>query len=159
MMAEETVLEFYGGSELRKFDQTCRLTIPVPFRNGLDKTAYVLKNIQSSSKATNCLIVYSPEEYLKFFERLESVYTGEVLAKAQRLVSANVDRVSIDKGGRISVKPEFMDFAELREDALIVCQPRKLEIWSPAKWNNLFGIPVQTEEDEGEQPDLSMIVL
>ncbi len=157
-MADD-ILKCLGGSELRKFDQVNRITIPGPFRSGLGKQAYLLKNIQSTCKANNCIIVYSAEEYLKFFERLETIYKGEVLAKAQRKISASVDRVVIDKDGRITLKPDFMSFAELSDEAMIVCQPKKLEIWCPKKWNDLFGDEEQTEEDEGEQPDFSQLVL
>ena len=153
----DVITDCLGGCELRKFDQVNRITIPGAYRSRLGKQVYLLKNFQSTCKANNCIIAYSAEEYLKFFERLSEIYSGEVLAKAQRKVSASVDRAIIDKDGRITLKPEFMEFAALTEDALIVCQPNKIEFWNPERWDNLFADEEQTDEDEGEMPDFSKI--
>ncbi|MCR5522069.1 MAG: hypothetical protein K6F64_00300 [Clostridia bacterium] len=157
-MSEGVITSCIGGCENRKFDQGNRITIPNAFRERFQaKQVYLLKNIQSRSKANNCIIAYTPEEYLAFYERLETIFEGEMLDKAQRKIAGSTDRAIIDKDGRISLKPDFMEFAQLTDEAVISCQPKKIEIWNPEKWSALQVFDEQTETDEGEQPDFSRV--
>ena len=159
---EDIISKCIGGNEVRRFDQNNRITIPGNFRERFgNKQVYLLKNVQSKSKSTNCILAYTPEEYYGIFRRLEESFKGEMLDKAKRRIAANSDRVILDKDGRITLKTEFMEFADLcnEEEAVISCQPTKIEIWNKSKWEIFTSFDNQTDEDEGEQPDFSQVSL
>jgi len=142
-MSAAPQLDCLGGRELRKFDQANRLTIPPRFRSRYDNAVYLFKNFQSK----DCIVLYSEEDYIKVFDNISKVYTGEVLTKVQQLFINNIDMATMDKSGRISIKPDFIEFAGLGEEALMICFPDRIEIWDPAKWDAQFK--------EEELPDLS----
>ncbi len=136
-----------GGRELRKFDQVNRIAIPTRFRSRYGDTVYLFKNFQSN----DCVVVYSEEDYLKVYDNISKSYTGAALTYVQRLFLDNIDMATIDKSGRITLKPDFIEFAGLENEALIICHPDRLELWNEGKWNAQF-VPE-------EMPDLSMFNL
>lgn len=127
-----------GGSEVRKFDQVNRITIPTRFRARYGNTVYLFKNFQSN----DCIVVYSEEDYLKVYDNLAKVYTGAELTYVQRLFSNNIDMAVLDKAGRITIKPDFIEFAGLTDEALIIAHPDRIELWNQDRWDAQFTTPI-----------------
>lgn len=123
-----------GGRELRKFDQVNRIAIPARFRSRYGNTVYLFKNFQSN----DCVVIYSEEDYLKVYDNISKSYTGAALTYVQRLFLDNIDMAVIDKAGRITLKPDFIEFAELQDEALIICHPDRLELWNQSRWDAQF---------------------
>ncbi len=139
--------ECFGGRELRKFDQVNRITIPTRFRSRYGNTVYLFKNFQSN----DCIVVYSEEDYLKVYDGLADVYSGAELTYVQRLFSNNIDMAVIDKAGRITIKPDFIEFAGLADEALVIAHPDRIELWNQDRWEAQFKQPIV--------PDLSRFSL
>jgi MraZ protein len=135
--------ECLGGRELRKFDQLNRISIPTKFRARYGNTVYLFKNFQSK----DCIVVYSEEDYLKVYDGISKSYTGAALTMVQRLFLDNIDMATVDKAGRITLKPDFIEFADLGEEALVICHPDRLELWNQARWDAQF--------EQSIMPDLS----
>ena len=123
-----------GGREIRKFDSMNRVVIPAPFRSRYGNVVYLFKNFQNN----DCVVVYSEEDYLKVYNGIAKTYTGAELAFMQNLFTDHIDMCVIDKAGRITLKQDFLDFAEMEDEALVICQPNRIELWNEEKWNAQF---------------------
>lgn len=145
-MPADVQQQCFGGREVRKFDQVSRLAIPNKFRARYGSKVYLFKNIQTRDS----VIVYSEEDFLKVYDNLAKTYSGAQLTMIQRMFVDNVDMAPMDKAGRITVKQDFIDYAGLKEEVLIVCNPDRLELWDEEKWNSQFAAPA-------ELPDLSLL--
>ncbi len=119
-----------GGQELRKFDQINRITLPAKFTTDFGTKVYLFKNFQNNQ----CIVLYTEEDYLSVYYGLEDVFSGEELSLAQNYFIDHIDMAAIDKSGRVTLKQDFIEFAGLKEEVLIVRQPNRLEIWDPEKW-------------------------
>lgn len=131
-MAEE-VLQCFGGSELRKFDAMGRIAIPNKFRGrfGNENKAYLFKNIHSNES----LILYTEEGWKKVYNKLSSL-PNDVKAYMQDEFISRIDMLSMDKAGRITVRQDFKEYAELGDEVIILCYPDRIEIRDPEKWEH-----------------------
>ena len=144
------IQQCFGGSQVCKFDQLNRLTLPVKFRARYGNTVYLMKNLQDPND--NCILGYTEEDYVKVYDNLSKYFSGKALTLAQRKFVDNSEMVTIDSSGRITVKPEFREFAELDVDAKIISNPDRLEFWNKDKLNAQL-------EEEAEELDFSGISL
>lgn len=120
----------FAGKELRKFDQVNRMSVPPGFRKDLGETVFIMKSIYKEP----CLMIFSEEEWEIFSKGFISAFTGEKQAKAQRKLADRVEKLSVDKSGRISIKDDFKAYAQLDEEALVVGTMNRVELWTPENW-------------------------
>ncbi len=130
-----------AGKEIRKFDQANRMAIPPTFRKDLGETVYILKSIHGEP----CLVVFSEEEWANFSYGVIESFSGEKQAMAQRRLANRVEKVTVDKSGRISLKDDYKEYAGLGEDVLIVGAMNRVELWTPENWE---AWNAQAEEDD-----------
>lgn len=118
------------GKEIRKFDQVNRMAIPPSFRESLGTTVFVLKSIHEEP----CLLLMSEESWGAFNEKFKSKFSGPQLIAAQRWLADRVDKVTVDKSGRITVKDEYKEYANLDEDVYVVGIMNRIELWNYNAW-------------------------
>lgn len=122
---------YFAGKERRKFDQVNRMSLPPAFRDGLGHTVYILKSPQDDP----CLLIYSEEEWGLFMEMVAESYEAEELIDAERCIADTSEMASVDKGGRITLKDEYKEYAQLNEDVLVVGANNRVELWLEENWN------------------------
>ncbi len=137
------VQECLCGTELRKIDSAGRLSIPAGFRSRFGSSVYLLKALSGDK----CLIVYTEEGWLSYYNGLSAKYEGRALVVKQRRSIGNSKRSLVDKDGRIIISPDFLDFAGVENEALVVCYPDRVEIWSEENWHRALE---DFEEDDVE---------
>ena len=120
----------FAGKELRKFDQVNRMAIPPSFREKLGTTVYVLKSIHEEP----CLLLMSEDSWQAFNEKFTSKLSGTQLIAAQRWLANRVDKAPVDKSGRITIKDEFKEYANLDEDVYVVGIMNRVELWNYDAW-------------------------
>jgi MraZ protein len=118
------------GKELRKFDQVNRMSVPPTFRKDLGDTIYILKSIYKEP----CLVLFSEEDWINFSNGFISAYSGIKQAKAQRKLADRVDKATVDKSGRITIKDDFKAYAELEDEVLVVGTMDRVELWTAENW-------------------------
>ena len=101
----------FAGKELRKFDQVNRMSIPPGYRKDLGE-----------------------EEWEIFSMGFISAFSGEKQAKAQRKLADRVEKLTVDKSGRISIKDDFKAYAALEDEVLVVGTMNRVELWTPENW-------------------------
>lgn len=119
-----------AGKEIRKFDQVNRMAIPPSFRKELGETIIVMKSIHKEP----CLILFSEEEWANFSYGVISAFSGEKQAAAQRRLADRVEKVTVDKSGRISIKDDYKEYANLTDEVLAVGAMNRVELWTPENW-------------------------
>ncbi len=119
-----------AGQYTRKFDQANRVAIPTELREGLGNTVFVLKAIYGEK----CLVLYSVEEWETFSRDFVDAYSGAMQATAQRKLSSRVDKVTVDKSGRILLKEDYKAFADLTDEVYITGMMNRAELWNYSNW-------------------------
>ncbi len=137
----------FAGKELRKFDQVNRMSIPPSFRKDLGETVFVMKSIHKEP----CLIIFSEEEWINFSTGFISCFSGEKQAKAQRKLADRVEKLAVDKSGRISIKEDFKAYAGLEDEVLVVGTIDRVELWSAQNWD------IWCNDDDDEDFDFSNV--
>ena len=130
-----------AGKEIRKFDQVNRMAIPPSFRKELGETVVVMKSIHKEP----CLILFSEEEWANFSYGVISAFAGEKQAAAQRRLADRVEKVTVDKSGRISIKDDYKAYAGLEDEVLAVGAMNRVELWTPENW---AAWNAQAEQDD-----------
>ncbi len=119
------------GTEMRKFDQVNRMSIPPQFRNELGSPVVIMKSLHNDP----CLLIFSEKEYDRFSKGIVRTYKGEMQARAQRQLANRIDLASVDKSGRISLKEDFKKFAQLNEEMIVVGMDNRIELWDKNIWD------------------------
>ncbi len=116
----------FKSSEMRKFDQVNRMSIPPQFREDLGSPVVIVKSIYDEP----CLCIYPEKEYDRLSRSIVRRYKGKQQAIAQRKLARRIDLAYVDKSGRITLKEDFKEYAELGEDVYVVGMGNRLELWN-----------------------------
>ncbi len=119
----------FVGTYTHALDPKKRLTIPSTWRDRLkgSESLYVLPDVKEK-----CLCVFPAQEMVR---RLESIGHHSIAdPKARqfaRVLASRSDLVSWDSQGRIRIKDELLDYASVKERAVLVGNFRFFEVWAP----------------------------
>ena len=105
--------------------------IPAEFRSKLG-TEFVVCTPPGS---TDWIIIYTFEEWDRYFENLRVLCKGTTRAYAERIASSSKRCVIPDKKGRITLSADHCAKAHLEKEALIVGVGNRIEIWNPEIWD------------------------
>lgn len=127
----------FSGNYTNSLDEKNRVIIPVKFReilnaDGIDKLFVV--------KGDNHLFVFPFPVFLELAENLKSWdFTKEDNQDYVRLFFSEAFDVSPDKQGRIILPKEMCKDVGVDNEAVVIGVLNRMEIWSPAKWNEFRG--------------------
>lgn len=115
-----------------KIDKKGRVSIPAQFRTVLaaQESPYV---VAYPSPINLCVEACGLPRIMKFNQRVEKFepYSPERDAFAAMLFGDSV-QLSADSEGRVTLPPQLIEFAGLREEVTIVGKGETFELWSPA---------------------------
>lgn len=137
----------FVSNEMRKIDQANRVAIPAMYRKDLFDTVYIVKSLQNEP----CVVVLSESGWKELEYNFNVGVPAQKLQQAQRWLSNRVERVAIDKAGRIAVRDDFKDFAKLTDEVLVYGAIDKIELWNPEvfkEYNAQFDL--DNDEDFAE---------
>ena len=113
-----------------------RVSIPSRFREILsDKYSetLVLTNLD------RCLVAYPQEEWDVLERKVAALPQLKKGVKAfQRFFVSGATECPLDRQGRILLPPTLRDYADLKKDIVLVGMLKKIEIWSKARWEEIF---------------------
>jgi len=123
------------GEYRLSLDDKGRLSIPAALRHTLhelyapnDQTLVVTKYFE------HCLVIYPKAVWLDIEEQLLQLQNDGSSRAFLRQFCASASVCHLDRQGRILIPPKLRQYAEIDSEALIVGVIKKLEIWSPARW-------------------------
>jgi len=127
-------------------DSKKRLTIPAEWRElvGVPRRLFVLPGVN-----VKCLCVYPAREMTRRLERLGSLSIADNKGRQfARTLASRSDLVPWDSQGRIRIKDDLLDYAQLENQVTLVGTFDGFELWNPDRWKEQVGTTEQ--QDLGE---------
>src|SRR3990167_1105374 len=127
---------FYGQYE-HSLDTKDRVIIPSKFRE-IFKEHYAEKFFITRG-LDRCLFVFTDEDWKVQERRFRDMpFTREESRKFNRLYFSGAAEVLCDKQGRILIPSYLKEYAEIKQDVVIVGVSDRIEIWAKEKWEEFF---------------------
>jgi len=119
------------GSYYNTIDSKGRVFVPTKLRYGLAERVWLVKGVDP------CLGLYTPECWQAFASRY---ITGHSLGnpdarRLKRFFLANSREVDIDGHGRINIPQDYLAYAGIEKDVVIVGMGDMVELWGKARYD------------------------
>lgn len=127
----------FVGEFTHSLDPKKRLTIPSEWRAqvGSPKSLYVLRDVTDK-----CLCVFPTSELQRRIERIRHHSIADARARQfTRMLGSQSDLVAWDSQGRIRIKDDLLNFADLKDQIVLVGAFHSFELWSPDNWGRVRG--------------------
>ena len=140
---------FYGEYE-HTVDRKGRLIIPAKFRQALkehdEKSLFLTRGLDE------CLFLFPESEWRLAENRFKQIpFTKGEGRKFNRLFFSGASEVSVDGLGRLLVPKTLKDFAQIKQDVVIVGVSTRMEIWAKEKWQAFYESSRQSFEEVAER--------
>jgi len=116
-------------------DDKGRLSVPAGLRHALheiyapdDTTMVVTKFFE------NCLVLYPKAEWLSIQKQLLDLPNDGSARAFIRHFCASANVCTLDRQGRVLIPPKLRQYAEIDGEVLMIGMVKKLELWSPRRW-------------------------
>ena len=140
---------FYGEYE-HAIDAKGRLIVPSKFREALQ--AQEGKSLFLTRGLDGCLFLFPEAEWRLAESRFKQIpFTKGEGRKFNRLFFSGATEVTIDGLGRLLVPKSLKEFAEIKQQAVIVGVSSRMEIWSKEKWRAYYESSRQGFEEVAER--------
>ncbi len=140
---------FYGEYE-HTIDRKGRLIVPAKFRAALK--AHDVKSLFLTRGLDGCLFLFPESEWRTAESRFKQVpFTKGEGRKFNRLFFSGAAEVAVDGLGRLLVPKTLKDFAQIKQDVMIVGVSNRMEIWSKEKWHAFYESSRQSFEEVAER--------
>jgi len=140
---------FYGQYE-HALDAKDRVIVPAKFRE-IFKEHYVEK-FYLTRGLDRCLFVFAEEEWKAQERRFHAMpFTHEKSRKFNRLFFSGACEVVADKQGRILIPGFLKNYADIKQDVMIIGVSSRMEIWAREKWDQFFGDNLDSFEELAEK--------
>ncbi|MBI3011339.1 MAG: division/cell wall cluster transcriptional repressor MraZ [Candidatus Omnitrophica bacterium] len=139
----------YGEYE-HTIDRKGRLIVPAKFRQAL-KT-HDVTSLFLTRGLDGCLFLFPESEWRLAENRFKQIpFTKGEGRKFNRLFFSGAVEVTIDRLGRLLVPKSLKEFAQIKEQVVIVGVSSRMEIWSKAKWQDFYESSRQSFEEVAER--------
>lgn len=140
----------FVSSFRHSLDPKKRLTIPAEWRDqvGTPNSLYVLQDVHEK-----CLCVYPAAEIMNRMKNIRQHSIADRKARQfARVLASKSDLVTWDSQGRIRIKDELLNYANLVDEAVLVGAFDCFEIWNPDRLKEAGGL------DDGSIKDAAQYV-
>ena len=139
---------FYGEYE-HAIDRKGRLIIPAKFRQQLQ--AHQIATLFLTRGLDGCLFLFGESEWRAAEARFKQVpFTKAEGRKFNRLFFSGAMEVQLDRLGRILVSKSLKDFAQIKQDIVVVGISNRMEIWAKEKWREFYETSRPSFEEVAE---------
>lgn len=140
---------FYGEFE-HTIDRKGRLIVPAKFRQALKE--HDIASLFLTRGLDGCLFLFPESEWRVAESRLKQIpFTKGEGRKFNRLYFSGASEVTIDRLGRLLLPRALKEFAEIKQDIVIVGVSSRMEIWSKEKWQAFYNSSRQSFEEVAER--------
>jgi len=139
----------FSGKEQHAIDSKGRLMIPIKFRRILSATSLYMVKMPEGH-----LDLYEPDDWKTREQKLEALSDDDPQQRAMKtLVYASLDRLTLDRQGRIVIPKPFLEHAGISKEIIVLGAGNKIMLWQPERLKELL---VQQKE---EHKRLSQLIL
>jgi len=118
------------GEYRHNIDPKNRVFIPAKYREALGESFVVCKAPEK------CLFIYSNESWDELSEEISNMPPSPQTRQIQREIFRNAVNVEPDKQGRITINAKLIEYAGIKQEAVIVGSGKRIEIWDADEWEN-----------------------
>lgn len=128
----------FTGTYDRTLDDKRRVGVPKQFREQFGKEE--LDSLFVAPGLDGSLVVYSKAGFDALASKFESVSSNHPKVRNYlRLFYSQAEQVEIDKQGRIRIPDRLTNFAQLRQNIVVLGVHDHLEIWAQEKWDEFLA--------------------
>jgi len=139
----------YGEYE-HTIDRKGRLIVPAKFRQAFKE--HEVKTLFLTRGLDGCLFLFPEEEWRSVEARFKQIpFTKAEGRKFNRIFFSGASEITIDGLGRLLVPRTLKEFAQIKEDVVIVGVSTRIEIWSKEKWHAFYEASRQGFEEVAER--------
>ena len=140
---------FYGEYE-HAIDRKGRLIIPAKFRQALHD--HSVEKLFLTRGLDGCLFLFAESEWRSAEARFKQIsFTKAEGRKFNRLFFSGAAEVQLDRLGRILVPKHLKEFAQIKQDVVVIGVSNRVEIWAKEKWRDQYESSRQSYEDVAER--------
>jgi len=140
---------FYGEYE-HAIDRKGRVIIPAKFRQVL--RANTIDTLFLTRGLDGCLFLFAESEWRSAEARFKQVsFTKAEGRKFNRLFFSGATEVQLDQLGRVLIPKHLKDFAQIKQDVVVVGVSNRMEIWAKDKWREFYETSRQSFEEVAER--------
>jgi MraZ protein len=138
-------VEVFLGEYFHSLDEKGRVVMPSGFRRDLEDGCVVTKGQDGQ------LVIFSVEDFAQKANEVMERPQDRVGRRISRTVVGGADLQTLDKSGRVLVKPELRDFAALEtaSEVAVVGLFDHVELWDKDRYltDRVTGDEIYQEED------------
>ena len=140
---------FYG-EHVHTIDGKGRLIVPARFRQALQE--HDVKRLFLTRGLDKCLFLFPESEWRIAEGRFKQIpFTKSEGRKFNRMFFSGATEVTVDRLGRLLVPKTLKDFAEIKQDVVVVGVSSRMEIWAKEKWKAFYESSREGFEDVAER--------
>jgi MraZ protein len=140
---------FYGEYD-HTIDRKGRLIVPAKFRQALK--AHDVTSLFLTRGLDGCLFLFPETEWRLAESRFKQIpFTKAEGRKFNRLFFSGAVEVTVDRLGRLLVPRTLKEFAQIKEDVVIVGVSNRMEVWAKEKWQAFYESSRQSFEEVAER--------
>jgi MraZ protein len=140
---------FYG-EYAHTIDRKGRVIVPAKFRQALKE--HEVKSLFLTRGLDGCLFLFAEAEWRTAEARFKQIpFTKAEGRRFNRLFFSGATEVSIDRLGRLLVPKTLKEFAQIKQDVVIVGVSNRIEIWSKERWQTFYDSSRQSFEEVAER--------
>ena len=140
---------FYGEHE-HAIDRKGRVIVPARFRQALKQ--HEVTSLVLTRGLDGCLFLFPESEWRMVENRFKQIpFTKQEGRKFNRLFFSGAAEVTIDRLGRLLIPRTLKEFAQIKQDVVIVGLSNRMEIWAKDKWQAFYESSRQSFEEIAER--------
>jgi len=139
----------YGEYE-HTMDRKGRLIIPARFRQALK--ANDVKTLFLTRGLDGCLFLFPESEWRIAENRFRQIpFTKGEGRKFNRLFFSGATAVTIDRLGRLLIPKTLKEFAQIKQEVVVVGVSTRMEVWAKEQWQAFYEGSRQSFEEIAER--------
>lgn len=121
------------GTYMHNVDEKGRLAVPSKLRLELGEPFYI------TCLTSDCLSVYSEEEWQKFSDKLNAIpQTDQKAQRYVRMIFSTACKCEPDKQGRVLLPQLLRDRVGIEKEVVTIGASYRAEIWAKEKWQGFM---------------------
>ena len=126
------------------------MIVPAKFRQALKEND--ITSLFVTRGLDGCLFLFPESEWRQVESRFKQIpFTKSEGRKFNRMFFSGAAEVSVDGLGRLLLPKSLKEFAQIKQDVMIIGISTRMEIWSKEKWHAFYETSRQSFEEVAER--------
>ncbi len=127
-------MPIFTGINRHTLDKQNRLFVPSKMREELGRDIVLFK----PTNGDKCIYIYPQKVWEENQKDINNEPDGTLRTIMQRLYAQHSDKTEMAPQGRVTVNPEFVEYAGFAGEVIIVGAGQRIEIWNPDNYAEMM---------------------